>query len=147
MVKPWHLIRRVVAEFIGETNFLPGQIAAINADSLDIQTPAGTIRAAKTDGNWSQSQEVWCSIRPESWRLLGQGQSAPNEFAAKLEDAMYLGQAEQLLLRLRGGREDATDEAWRRVKIAVANPDARPPSIGGEMKLGVDVEDVVVLSE
>ncbi len=135
---------RFVAEFIGETNFLPGQIAAVNTDSLDVGTGVGTIRAAKPQGHWSQNQEVWCSIRPESWQLLGEGQSAQNEFAATLEDAMYLGQAEQLSLRLSGGQQN---EAWPVMKVAVANPDARPPAIGGKVRVGVDVEDVVVLGE
>ena len=139
---------RFVAEFIGETNFLPGQLKAVNADSLDVELPIGTIRAAKPEGSWTPNQQVWCSVRPESWRVLGAGDKAQNEFAATLEDAMYLGQAEQLLIRLNGGREGvANDEAWRVVKVAVANPDARPPAIGGEVRVGVDVEDVVVLGE
>ncbi len=138
---------RFVAEFIGETNFLPGQIKAVSSDSLDVQTDAGLIRAARPAGKWAPDQSVWCSIRPESWHLQGEGQKAQNEFAATLEDAMYLGQAEQLIVRLGEGREGASDEAWRNVKVAVANPDARPPAIGGTVRVGVDVEDVVVLAE
>ena len=136
-----------MAEFIGETNFLPGQIKAIAADSLTVETPVGPLHAAKPSGTWAENQMVWCSIRPESWRLLTDGQSDPNTFPARLQDAMYLGQAEQLSLRLSGGRETAEDEAWRTLKVAVANPDARPPAIGGEVRVGVDVEDVVVLAE
>ncbi|BCM89134.1 putative 2-aminoethylphosphonate import ATP-binding protein PhnT [Abditibacteriota bacterium] len=138
---------RFVAEFIGETNFLPGQIKAINADSLDVQTAVGPLRSARPTGNWAIDQPVWCSIRPESWHLLTEGQKAQNEFSATLEDAMYLGQAEQLIIRLGGGREATTDETWRTIKVAVANPDARPPAIGGAVRVGVDVEDVVVLAE
>ena len=140
---------RFVAEFIGETNFLPGAIKAVNADSLDVQTAVGMVRAARPAGNWASEQEVWCSVRPESWHLLGEGQKAQNEFAATLEDAMYLGQAEQLMVRLGGGREGGpfAEDAWRTVKVAVANPDARPPAIGGTVRVGVDVEDVVVLAE
>ena len=139
---------RFVAEFIGETNFLAGQISSINADSLDLTSPVGTLRAARPEGSWEVNQAVWCSIRPESWRVLSDGQNAQNVFDARLEDAMYLGQAEQLIARLGGGREVAReDESWRRVKVAVANPDARPPAIGGVLKLGVDVEDVRVLRD
>ncbi len=139
---------RFVAEFIGETNFLPGQIKGINADSLDVESPLGTLRAAKPSGNWTPNQDVWCSIRPESWRVLGTHDKAHNEFGATLEDAMYLGQAEQLLIRLNSGRQVITnDETWRVVKVAVANPEARPPAIGGNVRVGVDVEDVVVLRD
>jgi len=140
---------RFVAEFIGETNFLAAQIAGVNTDSLDLRSPVGAIRAAKPEGNWEQNQSVWCSIRPESWRVLGEGQPQPqNVFDARLEDAMYLGQAEQLLARLEGGREEAGEnETWRRVKVAVANPESRPPAIGGTLRLSVDVEDVRVLRD
>ncbi len=142
-------ISRFVAEFIGETNFLPASITGINSDSLDLALPVGALRAARPEtGSWDLDQAVWCSIRPESWRVLGQGQSAHNTFDARLEDAMYLGQAEQLIARLGGGREVAgADENWRRVKVAVTNPEAHPPAIGGALKLGVDVEDVQVLRD
>ncbi len=139
---------RFVAEFIGETNFLPGQIRAVSADALVVETPVGPIRAAKPVGAWQEGQTIWCSIRPESWRILAEGQNTPNEFRATLRDAMYLGQAEQLSLLLTGGREGVgADEAWRTLKVAVANPDARPPAIGGTVRVGVDVEDVVVLAD
>lgn len=139
---------RFVAEFIGETNFVPGQIKGVNSDSLDVQTAVGIIRAARPEGTWSLNQEVWCSIRPESWHVLGADHKADNVlFTATLQDAMYLGQAEQLIVRLDGGLEKTTDEAWRTIKIAVANPDARPPAIGGKVRVGVDPNDVVVLSE
>ncbi len=60
---------RFVAEFIGETNFLPGLIESADAQFLQVSTPAGILRAAKPEGDFAKGQNVWCSIRPEAWRV------------------------------------------------------------------------------
>ena len=140
-----HPVSRFVAEFIGETNFLPGVIATIEPQTLRVETPAGLITAARSQGDWQLGQNVWCSIRPESWRLESENQSA-NQFAAQLEDAMYLGQNEQLRARLTGGQLKA-DETWRLLKIAVPNPTAKSPDVGVPITLFCAPEDVVVVAE
>ncbi|HEX9998322.1 MAG TPA: ABC transporter ATP-binding protein [Abditibacterium sp.] len=142
-----HPNSRFVAEFIGETNFLPAKITQIDAEVLEIETGAGKLLAARPPGNWAVNQEVFASIRPESWH-----QSAPrgpsNQMTAKLEDAMYLGQAEQLLTKLSGGLETADGpEPWRNIKIAVANPSGKPPVVGGDLTLFCAPSDVVVLAQ
>lgn len=138
-------VSRFVAEFIGETNFLPAKILSVSAQGLEVETGAGKLIAARPAGSWQTGQQVWCSIRPESWRL-----SAPegpcNELSATLEDAMYLGQAEQLMARL-GGAFDGAGDDWRVVKVAVTNPGGKPPVVGGPLTLYCTPRDVVVLSE
>ncbi|RYG71555.1 ABC transporter ATP-binding protein [bacterium] len=136
---------RFVAEFIGETNFLPAKISKVNPDSLELDTDSGKIVAARSEGNWSVGQEVWGSIRPESWRLTEtEGQS--NRLTATLEDAMYLGQAEQLMARLSGGLQKAGSSAPL-VKVAVTNPGFKPPVVGGPLTLFCSPSDVIVLPE
>ena len=139
---------RFVAEFIGETNFIPGQISLVDEELL-VETSIGSIRAARPAGQWKIGQNVWCSIRPESWHLQAPEASSTNRFEAQLEDAMYLGQNEQLMARLSGGRETAssTNENWRKVKVAVPNPAAKPPHLGGNLTLWCAAEDVVVVGE
>ena len=140
-----HPVSRFVAEFIGETNFLPGKIASIEPQTLRVETPAGVITAARSRGDWQPGQSVWCSIRPESWRLESENQSA-NQFTAQLEDAMYLGQNEQLRARLTGGQATA-DDNWRLLKIAVPNPTAKSPAVGVPITLFCAPDDVVVMAE
>ena len=142
-----HPQNRFVAEFIGETNFLPAKITNIDADLLEIETAAGRLLAARPDGNWNVGQEVFASIRPESWHL-SEVEGASNELDATLEDAMYLGQNEQLMARLSSGIERAgASENWRLVKVAVANPGAAAPHVGGKVQLFCAPRDVVVLAE
>ena len=144
-----HPVSRFVAEFIGETNFLPGKILSIEPQTLCVETPAGVLVAARGEGDWQLNQQVWCSIRPESWRLQSEGKNV-NEFAAQLEDAMYLGQNEQLRARLTGGvaaSAATADESWRLLKIAVPNPTAKSPDVGVPITLSCASEDVVVMAE
>ncbi len=142
-----HPGNRFVAEFIGETNFLPAKITEVGAEMLQIETPAGKIIAARPASNWSVNQQVFASIRPESWHLSAL-EGATNELEATLEDAMYLGQNEQLAARLSGGIETAgAKEDWRLVKVAVANPGGKPPVVGGKLRLFCAPRDVVVLAE
>ena len=137
---------RFVAEFIGETNFLPAKIIGIENQTLSLETPVGALQAVKPSGNWSQNQQVFCSIRPESWRLVEKSEKSPNQLGAVLRDAMYLGQNEQLMAHLNGESSSET-EPWRTVKVAVANPTSQPPAVGGNLVLGVAPEDIVVVGE
>ena len=138
-----HPVSKFVAEFIGETNFLPGKISGVEAEALRVETPAGLISAARPAGHWEIGQTAWCSIRPESWRL--EGDATMNQLGAQLEDAMYLGQNEQLRARLVGGAPQSGEE-WRMVKIAVPNPTAQPPQVGGQLTLFCAPDDVVVVA-
>lgn len=144
-----HPRSRFVAEFIGETNFLPGKIKAVDLEILEVETPIGVLRAVRpVDAAWTIGQEVWCSIRPESWRVDDDlPQMLGNRLPAQLVDAMYLGQNEQLLARLGGSDGGGESEAWRTVKVAVSNPGGAPPPVGGKLTLGCAPEDVVVLAE
>jgi ABC-type Fe3+/spermidine/putrescine transport system ATPase subunit len=141
-----HPNSRFVAEFIGETNFLPAKVEAVGQGELQLSTPAGMLIAARPEGAWSVGQEVFCSIRPESWHLSAPDGEKVNQLGATLEDAMYLGQAEQLMARLSGGLETPGNAPWRLVKVAVANPGGKPPVVGGQITLFCSPRDVVVLA-
>lgn len=144
---------RFVAEFIGETNFLPGTVESVDGDFLRVSTPAGILRAMRpSSGDFQKGQEVSCSVRPEAWRM--QASNAPtgdNHLTAQLQTVMYLGEREQYQVRLtaetNSGKEStaATDEAWRDIKIAITNPGEAAPQPGQNIILFCDPADVVVL--
>ena len=140
---------RFVAEFIGETNFLPGLIESADAQFLQVSTPAGILRAAKPDGDFAKGQNVWCSIRPEAWRVAT-GEITDSHLSAQLKNVMYLGEREQYQAHLTGHQNggkmaEGENEVWRNVKIAITNPGERPPQVGGSLSLSCDPADVVVL--
>lgn len=141
---------RFVAEFIGETNFLPGQIKSVDLEWLEVSTPAGVLKAVRAaNSRWDVGQKVHCSVRPESFRVedVGAPVLRENEFEAQLEEAMYLGQNEQLLVRLTGGLETADLDPWRLLKVAVANPGGDSPRFGSRIRVRCAPEDIVVLAE
>ena len=168
-------VSRFVAEFIGETNFLPGVIESVDAQFLQVATPAGILRAAKPEsGQFAKSQNVWCSIRPEAWRVNQKNGSEINgseisSLNAQLKSVMYLGEREQYQAHLsaqqNGGKiakSDANAQAqgdakaqaqgeaqnnWRDIKIAITNPGERAPQVGGQLSLSCDPADVVVLDQ
>jgi iron(III) transport system ATP-binding protein len=134
---------RFVAEFIGETNLIPGKLKSLDGDDCEIETPAGVLHAARPERKVESGQDVLCSIRPESLRASGEYK---NRLQARLENVMYLGANEQYQVRLIGGQETQADDSWRQVKIAIANPQAAPPHAGSTLSLSCAPEDVVVLA-
>jgi len=123
-----------VAGFLGETNFIPGAIAASEGDTLEIDTAAGRLRS--THLNTKQKEvgaEVMCSVRPEAVEF-DHPESAHNIFDAKLLDSIYLGSAAQRHLELAGGVA---------LKAVESNPDAHPHS--DSIRVAIDPAQVVVL--
>ena len=137
---------RFVAAFIGETNFLPGTAESVDAEFALIATPAGPLRAAK-NAACEKGSQVWCSIRPEAWRME---KSEVNCLRAKLDSVMYLGEREQYQATLSGtapGYESPEGDGWRSLKIAINNPGANAPRPGDEIALSCAPDDVVVLGK
>jgi ABC-type Fe3+/spermidine/putrescine transport system ATPase subunit len=135
---------RFVAEFIGETNLIPGQLKTLNGDNCEVETPLGVLHATCPESKIEVGSNVQCSIRPESLRVNDEQE---NQLSARLENVMYLGANEQYQVRLTGGRQNGETENWRDIKIAIANPQAAPPQAGSTLTLSCAPEDIVVLSE
>ena len=127
---PQDLYRRprssFVASFLGETNFLKGQIAP-GAGSLQTSLLKWSI-ASSLDG---RGGEVTISIRPEAIQL-----DAPtNQFSATIADRIYLG--ESLQLRLQAGDTTLT--------MAIPHPPEHGLQEGETVRVGVAPEDVVIV--
>lgn len=134
---------RFVAEFIGETNLIPGVLKSLDSESCEVDTPVGVLVASRPEQLVEIGENVHCSIRPESWRV---NDGTGNQLQAQLENVMYLGAHEQYQVLLSGGRETNENAAWRRVKIAVSNPRLAPPPVGSTLALSCAPAEVVVLN-
>jgi len=134
---------RFVAEFIGETNFIPGVLKSLDGNNCEVETAVGILRAAISSEKIENGQKVWCSIRPESLRL---NENSANQLSGQLQSVMYLGAHEQYRVLLTDGRETSESESWREIKMAIANPRALPPDAGSTLSLSCAPEDIVVLS-
>lgn len=140
---------RFVASFLGETNLLPGKLMSVDGRECRIQTPAGELTAISSNGEISAGSPVWCAIRPESWQIITAGEETPglNSLEARLDEVVYLGANEQWRVRLLGGQDGGSGDAWRDVKITVVNPRHDSPRPAQSLKLRCATEDVVVLAD
>ncbi len=128
---------RFVAEFLGETNFIEGQVSTANG-ALSVHTTAGDLTAARFEHS-PESGSVVCSVRPESIRLVQPG--APGSLPATRLETTYLGETAQHLIELKGDI---------RLKVAELNPAeirVDPASTGDSVAIAIDPSDVVVLPQ
>jgi iron(III) transport system ATP-binding protein len=127
---------RTVAEFIGEGNFLTGQIAGRN-ELLDIALTNRTLLAAVPhDFNTNTGSAVTLCLRPEAIRVAEDpppGQS----WSARLIETTYLGQVAQHLFRCENDL----------IKVAEINPQPSRFQPGHDYFLCVAPEDIIILGE
>ncbi|MBB1608100.1 MULTISPECIES: ABC transporter ATP-binding protein [unclassified Pseudomonas] len=92
---------RFVADFIGETNFLPAQVAELAGEQALFRIPGGqALRAAGREG-LREGAEVTLSIRPERLRLVGA--DTPDATPCTLAEQVYLGTDLQYQVQLADG--------------------------------------------
>jgi iron(III) transport system ATP-binding protein len=125
-------VNRFVAEFVGEANMVEGVLAACEGGQATVRTPLGELRGRLADDSLAPGARVVCMVRPEALHL---GAAELNSVPALLEAAVYLGEAEQLVL-------SAGDLELRAVQ---ANPRLAPPEPGEEVRLHFSPDDAVIL--
>ena len=124
-----------VAGFIGETNFLEGNITEQD-DGVAVETAYGTVRSANVFEDTS-ADRVLCSIRPEAFSVVSDGAvESGGVLDGRVESVVYLGETEQYVIRL------ADEKIIRVVEWNPSTPRARQ---GEEVKVTFRAEDVVVL--
>lgn len=142
-------VSRVVADFIGETNFLPGRVLGVEGEKggeiVVVETSEGIFRGARAESDWKpqEGESVELSVRPEAWKIQraveangnGNGSGNGNVVSGKIGDSVYLGEVAQHALL---GREV-------RLKIFELNPLTQGLSREEEFLARVEERDVVVL--
>jgi len=94
-----------VAQFLGESNMLPGTIASVQGKECAVALPGGSRVIATSVGAVSAGAAVTLAVRPEKIALGTAAASCANRYPAKVQDVSFLG--DQLRLRLEAlGRDD-----------------------------------------
>lgn len=127
---------KVVADFIGETNFLPGEYLGAKDACWMIQTSHGNFRAYPGDAAWKPAvgEKVTLSVRPECWKL----QNSPaqeNAIVGRIGESIYLGEVAQY----------AFHSGEHRLKIFELNPRTQTRTADADVYAVADPEDVVVV--
>jgi iron(III) transport system ATP-binding protein len=125
---------RAVAEFLGETNLVAGQVVATDAGGADIACSLGRLRAASP--SFKAGDAVWVSIRPESLRMARAAGDGLNRLSAVRREVVYLGDIAEH--RLQAGEQN--------LLVTEANPGATAGEPGETVALEVAPEDVVLLA-
>jgi iron(III) transport system ATP-binding protein len=134
-----------VADFIGNTNLLPGRVAGREGGRLVVETAAGRLLAgggAASAGGEAPAPAatndgtVIVSIRPEPMQIARNGTVHPgrNRLVGRPIETTFLGEASEHVLQIND----------QRVKVISAPPMFDVPP---EMAVEFDPEDVVVLRE
>jgi iron(III) transport system ATP-binding protein len=127
---------RVVADFIGESNFIPGKVLSASPGQARVSTPLGEWAAVLGAGAPvpAVGAEVTVSIRPECW-TLSSARPEENAVRGRISASTYLGENAQYDF-LSGSTT---------LKILELNPRFLGRS-RDELYAGARAEDVVVLS-
>ena len=138
---------RFVADFLGETNFLPARVVGKDGDHLLLDCPAGRLRSAAPSSSAADDPgdgvSVTCSIRPEAVRLLVDDTPA-EAFAGNCLDTrrletVYLGEMTRHDLLLTG---DIRFKAFE-LNTGILKGTVR----SGTPRIEFDPKDVVILRD
>jgi iron(III) transport system ATP-binding protein len=127
---------RVVADFIGETNFIEGTVESSGGGSATVGTAIGRFEGVIADDGWRPvaGERAALSIRPEAWKLV-ENASGINTLRGRIGDAVYLGEVAQYRFLADG----------ESLKIFELNPSVDHLRTGRELCAKVERDDVIVL--
>ena len=114
---------RFVADLIGETNFLAGQIRSVTEGAAEIVLEGGAMLTARADGA-SAGERVTVVVRPEHAEVVTPAN--PASVQGVLENVVYFGTDTHYHLRLRDGTVFVTRQQNR-------------PGSSGAFAVGADV--------
>jgi iron(III) transport system ATP-binding protein len=97
-----------VATFLGDANLIPGELGEISAGAGTLRTPLGIFKGRLADAGMREGDKALCMIRPENIRLSGSPAGAPsgaaeNRIPVTVNSVLFLGEAEQYLLKAGDG--------------------------------------------
>lgn len=131
---------RMVADFIGETNFLAGRVVAAGDGRIRAETAHGIFEGMAGSSSWHPrpGTAVQLSIRPEAWQIVHADDGEPahfNSLRARVEERIYLGETAQY--RIRAGDDS--------LKVLELNPRPGHGRAGEHVGATARIDDVVVL--
>ncbi len=123
---------RFVADFLGDTNFLPAILVRASVHEALYKTAAGNLISSVAP--FPTATELALSLRPEAWRI-GDA-SDGNALTGTIRSSTYLGAVAH--------HEVALDGCESTLRVAELNP-KNPPATGDRVTLSIDRADVVPL--
>jgi spermidine/putrescine transport system ATP-binding protein len=112
---------KFVADFIGDTNFLEGQVRGIDNNLISVFVPKLNVEVlGMGDGVFKPGDQVVISIRPEKIRLSEKSTINQNCFPVKITNSAYIGSDTRLEVDASGVRL----KVWEQNHISTLDPRA-----------------------
>jgi len=105
-------LSKFVADFIGEINWLKGEVVEMTNSQYIVKTEHGLFRA-EPQNKVSSVKRVWLGFRPEAVEFRDE---SFNSLTAVVEDVTYLGEIEQYTLRI---SNDTTIKAFEQNPLEI----------------------------
>jgi spermidine/putrescine transport system ATP-binding protein len=136
---------RFVADFIGESNFVPGRVSQADTSVATVATPDGLLLRGQCPVPLRVGADALVSVRPEKARLTMQepAAGAPNVFPVVVERVLYIGSDTRIRVRLGQGR---LFEVWEQNIRSTTDRDAYWQQ-GETGYLSWPIENALVLTE
>ena len=98
-----HPAERFVANFIGETNFLQGDLTSTDSGKANVRLASGAAIAATLPQGFTPKDKVTVVVRPEHAQIVANGARAT--LTGRLENVVYFGTDTHFHVRLQDGSE------------------------------------------
>jgi ABC-type Fe3+/spermidine/putrescine transport system ATPase subunit len=113
-----------VADFIGESNFIAGEISEIKDRICTFNGEGGLLFKSIINSDELKKRAGHLSIRPEKISIVEEGQSFPNMLQVVVEEAVYLGDSINLKTKI--------VESGLELAIKQQNKDVSKPFLKGD---------------
>lgn len=128
-----HPRNRFVAEFLGETNLLPGHLE--NPSTVRL-APSGLLWQGVCPQAFDPGKKVFCCVRPEAWKIGDSPPPMANRVDGEVLSSVYLGEVTQHRICLNGNED---------TEVLVMELH-QPPREPGPVSLWVDPGDTIILA-
>ena len=98
-----------VADFLGHSNFIPGQVVGVSDDYLQVKIETGEILYAQNNGGFSEGDRVEMIVRAQRFDAFARDEAdaddTTNRFAGRIKDRSYMGGEVSYFIELGDHRE------------------------------------------
>jgi iron(III) transport system ATP-binding protein len=129
--------KRFVAAFLGQANFIDGEVAVVEPNRCVIRTELGLLTVKRNGSDVDVGTKVTCMLRPESIRFVERPELADNAIEARLIYSSFWGPVAQHSVEVCEGLE---------LRVSEMSPQEEVGR-GQRLVLGFDASDVVLLGE
>jgi putative spermidine/putrescine transport system ATP-binding protein/spermidine/putrescine transport system ATP-binding protein len=102
-------VNHFVADFLGHSNFIHGEVVALDNDHVNVKIETGDVLFAKNKGGFSKGDPVELIVRAQRFDAFPKDEFEPmegmNHFEGRIKDRSYMGGEVSYFIELGAGRE------------------------------------------